>query len=419
MAEFESGEFDESTSSMRDVFLIDQQPEEERLPELEPEPRPNLKESNIEQEPDEENLPEPEPKPKPNLKESNTVEATNSQSENPTTTDPPILGELVVAPENLIEMMKQQAHHLEQSDYIDGRFYAGMFLGVTAHLAEIVEIGRDAWEEQQDQEAVTKEDFSEEPLASSVQESSQAVADSLSRFVQARASVHDISVDEPIETNLGNLRFTPDEGTITITQDINLARWDEGLQNWEFSDELTDLHKDNVERLLNNQAIDTKGYRILDETIIFEQIQFRAELTDDGWWVTDNSLSADEQQRITRLPQSEAEYVRSVDSKDLLDYFQHRAPEQFVKDVGSIHWKSESESFDRIFEITKQSGRAVVEGFDLAQTDDWGNPRKIFSASIDDEGSIECSQCEIPTADIDYLLAQESQHREDKPEMER
>jgi len=366
------------------------------------------------------------------------------------------LGELVIAPGNLIEMMKQQANRLEQSDYIDGRFYAGMFLDATAHLAEIVEVAREVWSEGQEQETEMQlednfqppneipqiegdddwlndeealHDFdqrlsdSTEPSSSdvliNVQENPIAVAESLSQFIHARAAVHDLSVDEPIETNLGTLRFTSDEGSVSITQNITLARWDEDLQEWEFDKELADLHKDNVERLLNNQAIETKGYQISDETIIFEQVQFRAKLTDDGWQVTDNSLSTDEQQRITRLPQSEEEYTRSVDAKDLLDYFQHRAPEQFMGDVGSIHWKSESESFDRIFEITKQSDRAVVEGFDLTQTDDWGNPRKIFSASIDNEGSIQCSQCEIPTADIDYLLAQESQHREDKPEMER
>ncbi|NEN90565.1 MAG: relaxase/mobilization nuclease domain-containing protein [Okeania sp. SIO3H1] len=38
-----------------------------------------------------------------------------------------------VAPGNLIQMMKQQANHLEQSDYIDGRFYAGMFLDVISN----------------------------------------------------------------------------------------------------------------------------------------------------------------------------------------------------------------------------------------------------------------------------------------------
>ncbi len=472
-------------------------------------------------------------KPKPKLKpkdikweDSSTTQTANSleeTSQKPEVPESQNVGDIVVAPGNLIEMMKQQANHLEQSDYIDGRFYAGMFLDVTAHLAEVVEVGREVWSEGQGQETETQleensqppieipqiegdddwlqdeealhdfderlsdsteppssdvpidvqdspqeaalhdfderlsdstevpnsdvpidvqdspqkealHDFDErlsdsmEPPSSDVpidvQESSIAVAESLSQFVRIRAAVHDLNLDEPIETNLGILQFSPDENAISITQNVTVARWDENLQEWQLDNELADSHKDNVARLLNNQAIDVEGYHFSgdeeERTITFDVVRFRAELTNDGWQIWDNSLSSEEQSRILQLPQTESEYTRSINGKDLIDYFQRHATEQFRGDVGSIHWKADNDSFDRIFEVSKQSDKShIVEGFDLTQTDEWGNPRQIFSASIEAEGSIQCSQCEIPTADIDNLLEQSSQHRENKPERER
>ncbi len=439
MADFENEEFDESTASMRDVFQIQQPEVQADTLELESQPKQQQKESEAEN---------------PELEATQESEASTVGQD---------LGELVVAPGNLIEMMKQTADRLEQSDYIDGRFYAGMFLDVTAHLAEIVEVGRESLESQEtatqeepqssipqnendddwleDKEAL--QDFDErlaktpegegdeklpdevlqdfdQRLASSVLEKSQAVAESLSQFVHVRSAVHDLNIDDPIETNLGTLHFSSDNNTISITKNIPLAHWDEELQEWQIEEEVADSHKENVERLLNNQALDTKGYQFSDEIITFEQIQFRGELTDEGWQVSNNSLSLEEQKRIVQLPQSEEEYVRNIDGKDLLDYFQRHASEQFKGDVGSIHWKSESESFDRIFEITKQSDRSFfVEGFDLTQTDDLGNPRKIFSASMEGKDSIQCKHNEIPTSDIDDLLAQESRNRENKPQMDR
>ncbi|WP_293127252.1 relaxase/mobilization nuclease domain-containing protein [Okeania sp. SIO1I7] len=371
-----------------------------------------------------------------------------------------------VAPGNLIVWMKQQANHLEQSDYIDGRFYAGMFLDVTAHLAEVVEIGREVWSEEQEQEQETETQLEEnsrpsveisqsegdddwlhdeealrhfdERLAqvkvdtetpssdvpTNIQESPQAVAESLSQFVRVRATAHDLNQDEPIETNLGVLHFNSDENTISITQDITVASWDENLQEWQIDSDLSESHQANVARLLDNQAVDTEGYQFSSDekerTITYKQVRFRAEQTDDGWQISDNSLSSEEQHRILQLPQTESEYTQNVDSKDLIDYFQRHAPEQFRTDIGSIHWTDTNGEFERVFEISKQSDLSYqLEGFDLKQTDEWGNPRKIFSASIEADNFVRCDTCEIPTSDVDDLLTQESQHRGNRPEMER
>ncbi|GGA45399.1 relaxase/mobilization nuclease domain-containing protein [Okeania sp. KiyG1] len=371
-----------------------------------------------------------------------------------------------VAPGNLIQMMKQQANHLEQSDYIDGRFYAGMFLDVTAHLAEVVEIGREVWGSEQEQEQETETQLEEnsrpsversqsesdddwlhdeealrhfdERLAqvkvdtetpssdvpTNFQESPQAVAESLRQFVRVRATAHDLNQDEPIETNLGVLHFNSDENTISITQNVTVASWDENLQDWQADSELSEAHKANVARLLDNQAVDAEGYQFSSDekerTITYKQVRFRAEQTDEGWQISDNSLSSEEQNRILQLPQTESEYTRNVDSKDLIDYFQRHAPEQFRTDIGSIHWTDTNGEFERVFEISKQSDLSYqLEGFDLKQTDEWGNPRKIFSASIEADNFVRCDTCEIPSSDVDDLLTQESQHREKRPEMER
>lgn len=496
MADFEepSNNSNEATddtpvSSMRDVFLSDTADTDFLRTESEPEvttdtsepteqlkakhqktskPKPKLKQkvpTGISREDasttqaassESETCQEPEVSTDITREESSTARATNSDSETSQEselTKSQNIGELVVAPGNLISMMKQQANYLEQSDYIDGRFYAGMFLDTVAHLAEIVEVGREVWSEGQetetqkevgkpqneiplikgdsdwldsdwldDKEALRIFDErlsnSTEPPSSDVpidvQENSIAiaVAESLSQFVHVRAAVYDLNLDEPIETNLGTLQFSPDEDTISITQNVTVARWDESLQEWQLKSELADSHKNNVTRLLNNQAVDVDGYQFSgdkeESTIIFGQVRFRAELTNDGWQDIDNSLSSSEQRRILQLPQSESEYAKSINSKDIIDYFQRHAREQFRFDAGSIHWTANNGSFDRIFEVSKQSDQShLVEGFDLTQADDWGNPRKIFSASIESDASIQCSQCDIPAEDIDRLLSQE------------
>lgn len=372
-----------------------------------------------------------------------------------------------VAPGNLIQMMKQQANHLEQSDYIDGRFYAGMFLDATANLAEVVEIGREVLGEGEGQEIETQleetqpsveleetqpsvetesDDWlhddealhhfderlaqvkvdTESPsdVQNNIQENPQAVVESLSQFVHARSAAHDLTLDEPIETNLGVLCFNSDENTISLTQNVTVASWDDNLQEWQIDSELSESHKANVVQLLDNQAVDTEGYQFSSDekerTVTYEQVRFRAEQTDDGWQISDNSLSSEEEYRILQLPQTEEEYAQSVNSKDLIEYFQHHAPEQFEPEVGSIHWTDTNGEFERVFEISKQPDNSYqLEGFDLKQTDEWGNPRKIFSASIEADNSVRCSQCEIPTLDVDDLLAQEPQYRENRPEMER
>jgi hypothetical protein len=65
------------------------------------------------------------------------VETPNSQtgqqaetSENPNSAD-------------WINQIKRQAHQLEQTELIDGKFYTGMALDVTAHLAELGEVGKE------------------------------------------------------------------------------------------------------------------------------------------------------------------------------------------------------------------------------------------------------------------------------------
>lgn len=338
----------------------------------------------------------------PVIKDSLTVETSNSgletdqqseTSENTNSTD-------------WIDQIKRQAHQLEQTELIDGKFYTGIALDVTAHLAELGEVGKEVLESFQNPE-------------NSASPNPEAVAESLSQFVQTRAAVHDLNSDEPITTNLGTLRLNSDEKTVSITRNITVAWWDEESQEWQIPGELAEEHQDHVTQLLNNEAVGVEGYRLTgdesERVVTFEQVRFQATQTDQGWQVSKNHLSEDEQNRILNLPQSEEDYTRTANGKDLVNYFQRHAPEQFEEDTGVIHWTAENGTFDRRFEVSLQPDESrLVQGFDLKRTDDWGNPRQVFSASISANHSVQCSQCNIPTLDIDKLLAQ----KETSPQQE-
>jgi hypothetical protein len=405
---------EQPVSSMQEVFLSQSESETVEFANSKPELSElgsqvgEREPQNSEGEPESS---EPTEKPErqrvePVVKDSPKVETPNSQtgqqaetSENPNSAD-------------WINQIKQQAHQLEQTELIDGKFYTGMALDVTAHLAELGEVGKEILQSIQNPEGST----SPKP---------EAVAKSLSQFVKTRAGVHDLNVREPIATNLGTLRLDPDENTVSITRNITVAQWDEDSQEWQIPGELADEHQNSVGQLLNNEAVDVGGYKFSgddsERVITFEQIRFRALHTDEGWQVSQNSLTEDEQNRILKLPQSEEDYTRTANGKDLVNYFQRHASEQFEEDIGVIHWTAENGLFDRRFEVSLQPDESrIVAGFDLKRTDDGGNPRQIFRASIGADHSIDCSQCDISTTDIDKLLKQEiSRQPEQKPEPER
>lgn len=312
-----------------------------------------------------------------------------------------------------IDQLKQQAHQLEQTELIDGKFYTGLALDVTAHLAEI---SRDIVESVQE---VQQPESSTAP-------NPEAVAEALSQFVQTRAEVHELNPDEPIATNLGTLHLNPHEQTISITRNITVAQWDEESQEWQINSELAEQHQNPVTQLLNNEAVEVEGYRLVgDESqraIAFEEVRFQATQTDDGWQIGENHLSEDEQNRILKLPQSSEDYSRTANGKDLVNYLQRHTPKKFEQDMGVINWTAENGAFDRRFEVSVQPDESVlIEGFDLKRTDDFGNSRPIFKAEIGVNRSIDCSQCDIPSRDIDRLLKQEdsSQRTEQQPERSR
>jgi hypothetical protein len=213
---------------------------------------------------------------------------------------------------------------------------------------------------------------------------------------------------------------------LTIARNITVAQWDEKSQEWQIDSDLAEQHQFSVSQLLNNEVVDTEGYRLVgddsERVVTFEEVRFQAVEISREWQVVENHLSESEQNRILKLPQSLEDYSRTTNGKDLVNYFQRHAPEQFDSDVGVINWTAENGDFDRRFEVSVQPDESVlIEGFDLKQTDDFGNSRQIFKAEIGTDHAIDCSQCDIPNRDIDQLLKQEisSQQTSQRPERSR
>ncbi|MGB3401150.1 MAG: relaxase/mobilization nuclease domain-containing protein [Microcoleaceae cyanobacterium] len=321
-----------------------------------------------------------------------------------------------------LSQLKRKAHELEQTELIDGKFYTGLAMDVVAHSAELVREIRG-----NDHEDVPQPESSLSSNPEFSESSPEAVAESLSQFVQARAEVHGLNPDEPIATNLGTLHLdsSSDDKTLTITRNITVAQWDEKSTEWQIDSDLAEKHQFSVSQLLNNQVVDTEGYRLVgdeeERVVTFEEVRFQAIEISGEWQVTENHLTEDEQNRILKLPQSSQDYNRTKDGKDLVNYFQRHAPEQFDSDIGVINWTAENGEFDRRFEVSVQPDKSVlIEGFDLKQKDEFGNSRQIFKAEIGIDSAISCSQCDIDSRDIDQLLQQESSSRQkQQPERSR
>jgi hypothetical protein len=216
---------------------------------------------------------------------------------------------------------------------------------------------------------------------------------------------------------------------LTIARNITVAQWDEKSQEWQIDSDLAQQHQFSVSQLLNNEVVDVEGYRLAgddsERVVTFEEVRFQAVEISGEWQVVENHLSESEQNRILKLPQSLEDYNRTTNGKDLVNYFQRHAPEQFDSDVGVINWMAENGDFDRRFEVSVQPDESVlIEGFDLKQTDDFGNFRQIFKAQIGTDHAIDCSQCDIPNRDIDQLLnpeilSQQTQQTSQRPERSR
>lgn len=140
--------------------------------------------------------------------------------------------------------------------------------------------------------------------------------------------------------------------------------------------------------------------------------KFEAVKMGETWEVVSNDLSEQESQVMVGLPQTVEGYESVTQSKELIRYFQQKAPQEFEGDRGKIAWKDRQGKFNYNIDIaTGQDGSKTVIGRDQR------TEQVVMQAQLRSDGGIQIEKAQVPKEHAQSLL--QTQITEPDPTEER